>query len=1806
MEQSNLSSGEHTPSRSGEHTPSRSGMDRDGVVDTKPVDCESSFVVGDVNSSNATEALNSERSDDYVDSACGVIAVSQDTSLMRDMTSIADEDDPGRTRPVSREVICEDVESTLEGPTATVLSHDTGSGDSQPDDSCCPGDTPPSHTLPTDVIHPDCAMQTIHTETADRSTLSESDIGVAEIRESDIDVAEITERDIGVAEITERDIGVAEITPESDIGIAETTPESDIDVAETTPESDIDATEKTPESDIGAVEIKPESDIDAAEITSESDIGMAEITPESDIGAAELKPESDIDVAEITPESDIDVAEITPESDIDVAEITPESDIDAAEITPESDIGAAEIKPESDIDVAEITPGSDIDAAEITPESDIGVTEITPESDIDVAEITPESDIDAVEITPESDIDVAEITPETDIGVAEITPESDIDVAEITPESDIDVAEITPESDIDVAEITPESDIDVAEITPESDIDVAEITPESDIDVAEITPESDIGVAEITPESDICVAEITPKSDIGIAETTPKSDIDAAEKTSESDIGAAEIKPESDIDAAEITPESDIDAAEITPESEIDVAEITQESDIGVAEITPESDICVAEITPESDIGVAEITPKSDFGVAEITPKSDFGVAEITQESDIGVAEITPERDIDATEITPESDIDATEITPESDIDAAEITPESDIGVEEIIPESDIDVAEITPKSDIDAAEITPESDIGVPEVTPKSDIGVAEIRPESDIGVAELTPESDIGVAEITPENDIGVAEITQKSDIGVAEITPESDIGAAEITLESNIGVAELTPESDIGVAELTPESDIGVPEVTPKSDIGVAEIRPESDIGVAETTPESDICVAETATPKSDIGVTETATPECDTCVEKTTPTDARERSQTGNDTMLTQDVSLEANDHLLDEDESGSCSEYPATTASSDTALSQGAAEDYTDQMDIGHQHSGPRNDISEDDVTPPTDGGFIDTEGAFNDSHNTDMSESVLYKEMRSSFSDVFSEELTEGSVTTTDGDTIKTHEREKEQCQEEEEESIHLAASVIVVDGQKTEHEENNVNYEGAESGSKESITQEEITDAGGAVVGRSQSKYIRHFRSSDSHSTSSSMTRTSSDGSRPMNSDHRYTCEEFSGSQTGDQCSDDKHKHSHDKHCDDELCEAAFGEVIVLSDISEDDEYDVAPSRDFEMVPEGDSLRDGRKKGRHGRNTQEEAIRDRDHCTAGRVKSVACREQPEGRAGMSSGHTSTDDEGIFSQQGDDRAAGDGIYLNIHPQQWGESVAKLGPAGSSSNYSSNCGDCNNLVRQQPYDKLGAGLKLCLPGLTNIEGGMAEGGSRVMEGESRVKEGESMVMEGESRVMEGESRMNEGESRVMEGGNMMSDRESKTVDGESSMTEGESRVMEGESGMAEDGLSSSQPDGQERLQELVDVAGQSHTGQHAASDNLTYPLLPDGGDSNESETASDTVEVCIESTCDSSDSSSTEMISVTHRQLPAVDGDSFGKVCQSDDENKETIVTNSCSSMSRVVETMTGCDNCQTYGVDEEDIDIPGQKQQDIIQEDVAGLNSELAPLGLGDDLKQVEGQPQSTVDIAQDDSPDKVIGDTLGDEAEECQHSPVDSSEIDTCDISDNASVVMVVDSDGMHYDNTGVGQLNPCDTVVIEPVSDMMQNAGDGEVEENRVEHCVAECDHPYPERGSTSRDNSDSESEEAGTCSCPVDEHKSNKDTETITSGELSSGEMNEPVFVRGRKGMSLGDVSHFGEFDGFVGKPDRGCVKTENSTSGASRRVSRRDVHNAMRTLKQVSVVFILRLLAQSVTVLCIQLI
>ena len=1545
MERSNLSAGERAASQS------RMNSDGVDIVGNEPEDCVteergSSFGVGDVNSSDAAEALDSERSDDDVDSACGVVAVSQDTSLMRDMTSIADhEEDPNRTRHASREVVGEDVESRLEVRTAA------GSGEYHTDDNRS-GDGHPSDTLPCDDIHPDCAMQTMYTETTeDISTPSESDI----------DVAEITP--------TESDIGVAEITPESVIGVSEiTTLESDIDVAEITPESDIDVTEITPESGIGVAEITPESGIDVTEITPESGIGVAELA----------RPESDIGVAEITPESDIGVAEITPESDIDVAEITPESDIDVTEITPESGIGVAEIA---------------------RPESDIGVAEITPESDIGVAEITPESDIDVAEITPESDIGVAELTPESGIGVAEITPESGIGVAEITPESGIGVAEITPESDIGVTEITPESDIDVTEITPESGFGVAEITPESDIGVTEITPESDIGVAEITPESDIDVTEITPESDIGVAEITP-------------------------------------------------------ESDIGVAEITPESDIGVTEITPESDIGVAEITPESDIGVAEITPESNIGVAEITPESDIGVTEIT-----------------------------------------------------------------TPESDIGVAEITPESDIGVAEITPESDIGVAEITPESDIGVAEITPESDIDVAEITQESDIGVAEITPESDIGVAEITPESGIGVAEITTESDIGVTEITPESDIGV----------------------AEITPESETCAGQTASTDGD-----------DTCAE--------ERSQTGDDTVSTQDVTLEvSNDQLRDEDESDTFSEYPATTASSDIVSSQGA-EDYTDQIDSGHQHSGPSNYVSNDDVKP-------DTEGAFNDSRSTDMSKSVEHKETKSSFSDVFSEELSEGTVTTTDGDTIKTQEREKERCQEEEEESIQLAASVVVVDGRTTEHEESSVNYEGAESVSKESTTQEEITDADGTVVGRSQSKFTRHFRSSDSHSTSSSTTRTSSDESQPLDSDGRFTCDEFSSSQVDDD-------HSDDKHSDDKNRDTAFGEVIVLSDISEDDEYDVALIGDVETVPRGVTLRDGRKKGRHEIRMQEEAITDRDHCTAGRVKSViaACGEKPEGRAGKSSSHTSTDDEGVFSQQEDDMAAGDSSDLNIHPQQLGESVAVEQAGGCSE-------DSNNLVRQQPYDKLGAVVVLCLPGPSNTEEGwMAERESRMMEGESRMMEGESRVMEVESRMTEGESTIVAGENRMADGESTSAEGESTIVDGESMSAEGESRVMAGEGGMSDSGLSSSQLDGQEELQELGNVAGQGHTGQHATSDNLTCPLLPES-ESNGSETASDAVEVCTKTTCESSDSRSTEVTAVTQRQLPDVDGDSLRKVLQSDEKCKEMVVTN--SSVGEGVETMTGGDNTGTDEVNEEDIgDIPGQEHQDITQEGVAGLGREMEP-GC-DDLKQMERQ-QSTV--AQDDStdvvsPDKVTDDTLVDEPEECPHSPVDSPQIDTGDISDDSpggsSVVVDDYSEGMHYDNSGVSQLNPGDTALTDPASEMMQDAGD------EYEEVV----------DTSSGENSDSESEKSGTSSgvaisCPVDEGKSNEDTETKISGELSSGEKNEPVVVCTRKaGGSLEDDSHFGESDGFVGKPDDGrCLKTEKSTSGASRRVSRRDVHDAMRTLKQV---------------------
>ena len=1186
---------------------------------------------------------------------------------------------------------------------------------------------------------------------------------------------------------------------------------------------------------------------------------------------------------------------------------------------------------------------------------------------------------------------------------------------------------------------------------------------------------------------------------------------------------------------------------QMTPESDIGVAEITPESYIGVAEITLESDIDVTEITPESDIGVAEIAPESDIGVAAIAPESDIGVAEITPESDIGVAEITPESDIGVAEITPESDIGVAEITPESDIGVAEITPESGIGVAEITPESDIGVTEITPESDIGVAEITPESDIGVAEITPESDIGVAEITPESDIGVAEIAiPESDIGVAEIAPESDIGVVEITPESDIGVAEITPESDICVAEITQESDIGVVEITPESDIGVAEITPESDIGVTEIIPESDIGVAEITSESDIGVAEiATPESETCAGQTASTDGD-----------DTCAE--------ERSSTGDDTVLTQDVTLEvSNDQLHDEDQSDTFSEYPATTASSDIVPSQGA-EDYTDQIDSRHQHSGPSNYVSNDDVKP-------DTEGAFNDSRSTDMSKSVEHKETKSSFSDVFSEELSEGTVTTTDGDTIKTQEREKERCQEEEEESIQLTASVVVVDGRKTEHEESRVNYEGAESVSKESTTQEEIIDADGAVVGRSQSKFTRHFRSSDSHSTSSSTTRTSSDESQPLDSDGRFTCDEFSSSQVDDD-------HSDDKHSDDKNRDAAFGEVVVLSDISEDDEYDVAPSHDVETVPRGVTLRDGRKKGRREIRMQEEAITDGDHCTAGREMPViaACGEKPEGRAGKSSSHTSTDDEGVFSQQEDDMAAGDSSDLNIHPQQLGESVAVEQAGGCSE-------DSNNLVRQQPYDKPGAVLELCLgclPGLANTEEGwMAERESRMMEGESMMMEGESRMMEVESRMTEGESTIVAGENRMADGESPSAEGESTIVDGESTSAEGESRVMAGEGGMSDSGLSSSQLDGQEELQELGNVAGQGHTGQHATSDNLTCPLLPES-ESNGSETASD-AEVCTKNTCESSDISSTEVTAVTHTQLPAVDGDSLGKVLQSDEENNEMVVTK--SSVSEGVETMTGGDNTRTDEVDEEDIgDIPGMEQQDITQDSVAGLSSEMAPGS--DDLKQIEWQLSTVAQYDSSDaaSPDKVTDDTLADEPEECQHSAIDSSQIDTGDISDDSpggsSVVVDDYSEGMHYDNSGVSHLNPGDTALTEQASesDMMQNAGD------EYEEVV----------DTSSGENSDSESEKSGTSSgvaisCPVDDGKSNQDTETRTSGELSSGEKNEPVVVCGRKaGGSLEDVSHFGESDGFVGKPDDGrCMKAANSTSGASRRVSRRDVHDAMRTLKEV---------------------
>ena len=1254
------------------------------------------------------------------------------------------------------------------------------------------------------------------------------------------------------------------------------------------------------------------------------------------------------------------------------------------------------------------------------------------------------------------------------------------------------------ESDIRTEETTPRENYTNAEETTqrESDRHGEETAPVvSDINTAEITQiENDICVKEtITTEdtsptkTDTCIEETPPIECVSLEEEAiPVQDENYVEETTvETDIGAKETKPVKCDTCAEetTTPESDIRAEETTtPESDIRAEETTPESDIRAEETTtPESDIRAEETTtPESDIRAEETTPQeSDIRAEETTtPESDIRAEETT----------TPESDIRAEETTPESDIRAEETTtPESDIRAEETTtPESDIRAEETTPQgSDIRAEETTPQeSDIRAEETTPQgSDIRAEETTPQgSDIRAEERRQQgSDIRAEETTPQgSDIRAEETTPiESDTFIEDTTIiESDTHVDKTTPTTSDTATEETTptESDNHLDEMT-HVESGTKETKPtENDIQLAETTVKeSDICAKETTPtESDTNTEKTTPliKSVATLEETTPTQTDISAEETPPQESDNCAEETTPivsdtyTEETE-SETHTDVISSQ--------QFLDDsytEESDTVSEYPATTESSETLSSSGFEEKYkvTDATpDAEQKPSGSKKQTPDEDAARETSSN--EGQSSPNDTRTREISKTVSYKEKKSSSSDVTTEQVVEEAVTEDDGITVRSHEAEEERHQTEQEESIDMKASVVIVGGIKMEDEERSVRYEEAESMRKETKTEEEIVDTDGTVVGRCRSKYTQHTHSSDSHSVSSRRTALSTDDP----TDARDTPDPSQASTT---LSEDG---------------ITLGGVSVLSDISEADESDPAACGDFDTSPEANAMRNAqRKKGTDGGKCK--VITGRDECWETGMKPVAASSREQTWAGPSSGHTSTDDEGIFSQQED--------VHQSEPQPWGEgrhvNAHQTGAISGS-------GDSDKVLSQPSVDvpHPGAQSLPCLPGLWD---------------------------------------------------------------------------RSGPTGMAEEQSSVSGPDschGNE--EENPSEAARREQPREEKSEN---PIYASGGDDGLEATV-DTVEQVRKTTYERSHVSS-ESASVSGSQRTGEGGEVVERVQQSE-RTAEMVHT---ETRTRVTASRSVVD---TVSADDIHIETP-QKTQDV-----------MVDIDSDDSLKQMQDEAK--------DSQDDITDDTPG--TEECPTSGVDSKEIDSGDISDNddGSSSSVGDTRLGVYtgdacgDTAEVSQVSPDDSDVIKPASDMIPQPDDEtechrdkeepEQSPDADDECTADdtpkvvgdsvttpCKDNHSQPATTDSDVITSEEPETG------DAQRETKPVSPDSSKEPETGDTQRetkpvspvlPVNLGERKGRSLGDLSRL---DDFVAEGD---MKKEGREAG--RRVSRRDVHEAMRTLKQV---------------------
>ena len=682
---------------------------------------------------------------------------------------------------------------------------------------------------------------------------------------------------------------------------------------------------------------------------------------------------------------------------------------------------------------------------------------------------------------------------------------------------------------------------------------------------------------------------------------------------------------------------------------------------------------------------------------------------------------------------------------------------------------------------------------------------------------------------------------------------------------------------------------------------------------------------------------------------------------------------------------------------------------------------------------------------------------------MRYKETKSSSSDVTTEQLVEEAVTGDDGITVRSHEAEEERHQKEQEERIDMTASVVVVGGIKMEDEERSVKYEEAESTRKETKTEEEITDTDGTVLGRCRSKYIQHTHSSDSHSMSSRRTALSTD-------DPTDVTDTPDPSQASTTLSEDG---------------IILGGASVLSDISEADENDPAACGDFDTSPEANAMRNAqRKKGTDGGKCK--VITGRDECCEAGMKPAAAGGREQTWAGPSSGHTSTDDEGIFSQQED--------VHQSEPEPWGEgrhvNAHQTGAISGS-------GDSDKVLSQPSVDvpNPGAQSQPCLPG--------------------------GLDRSSPSRMAE----------------------EQRSVSGPHSCR-----------GNEEENPS--------------DAARREQT-REEKSENPIYASRGDDG----LEATVDTVEQVRKTMYERSHVSS-ESASVSERQRTGEGGDVVERVQQSE-RTEEMVHT---ETRTRVSTSMSVVDTVSTNDIH---IETP-QKTQNI-----------MVDIDSDDSLKQMQDEAK--------DSQDNITDDTPG--TEECPTSGVDSKEIDSGDISDNddgssssssnvGETKLGVYTGDTCGDTTEVSEVPPDDSELIKPASDMIPQPDDetechrdkAEPEQSEEQspdaddECTAD-DIPKVIGDSDTTPCKDNHTQPATTTDSDVitSEEPDTRDGQREKTKPVSPVSPVSPVNLSERKGRSLGDLSRL---DDFV---EEGDMKKEGREAG--RRVSRRDVHEAMRTLKQV---------------------